>query len=618
MCDGPNRLRPPNRPRVVFGLFLEPSSARITVSAMHARTVGLVLVVAGSLACITACRPNEGGDNRPSSTIDIPDSPVDAARPAFVFTDMTAASAVDATYHNGREAGHIAILESLGGGAAIVDADRDGLLDLFAVGGGAYEGKNILGLPGRLFRNQGDWKFGDISQPAGRGFPSKYYSHGCFPGDFDNDGFDDLLITGYGGIQFWRNQGDGTFEERTAETGIVDELWSSAAGWGDVDGDGWIDLYVAHYVDWSFSNHPKCQGSGPDIVDVCPPKVFAPLPDKLFRNAADGTFLDVSEESGLRKGGKGLGVVLGDIDLDGDLDIYVANDTTENFLYFNDGRGVFRESAVISGVAVDDRGTPNGSMGVDLGDYNLDGRPDIWVANFEVESFALYRNDGNEQFLHVSRATGVTALGGLFVGFGTMFHDLDRDGDEDIVVANGHVVNHPRGAPVLQLPLLLVNENGRRFQRFDFHRATYFGSPHAGRGLSVGDFDNDGDSDLVFVNNEQPLALLRNDTAVAGRGARLALIGTTANRGAIGAHVFLRTRNGKQLRLVKGGTSYLAAHDPRLDWGIAPSDEPIEFEIHWPGGSVQKVACRAGRVTRVAQPLGPDTPHPGDAASDRF
>ncbi len=561
----------------------------------------LALAATLLLTTVVACNKK---DTAPavSKSVTLPSSsPASKSSDTFVFTDVTLDSGVNSTYQNGREAGHMAILESLGGGAAIVDVDRDGWLDLVAPGGGGYEGKRILGLPTKMFRNLGDLKFRDVSFSAGQGFESPRYTHGCFAGDFDNDGFDDLLITGYGGVQLWRNQGDGTFDEVAALAGLKDELWSSAAAWGDVDNDGLLDLYIVHYVNWSFSNHPKCQGPGPDIIDICPPKVFAALPDMLFHNEGDGTFRDVSQESGLRPDGKGLGVVMGDIDLDGDLDIYVANDTTENFLYFNDGHGHFKETAVLSGVAVDDRGTPNGSMGVDFGDYNQDGRPDIWAANFEVESFALYRNDGGGQFLHVSRAAGVTALSGLFVGFGTGFLDADRDGDEDIVICNGHVINFPRGAPILQVPLLLVNEEGARYQRQDFPKDSYFAQPHAGRGLSIGDLDNDGDCDLVFVNNHEPLAILRNDTATPNGWARLSLIGTRTNRNAIGAHVYLKTKNGQQLRLVKGGTSYLAHHDPRLDWGLPAQDEGLEYEIHWPDGQVDRIPCTPGQVSQVVQ-----------------
>jgi hypothetical protein len=326
-----------------------------------------------------------------------------AASTTIQFTDVTAHSGVQFNYQNGTESGHNAILESLGGGVGMVDYDGDGRLDLFFPAGGGFQGTSIYGIPSVLYRNLGAWRFENVSVPAGDGFLTNHYTHGCFAADYDNDGFVDLLVTGYGGLQLWGNQGDGTFEEVAASAGLEDPSWSSAAAWGDVNNDGVLDLYVAHYVNWSFENNPLCH-SLPGVVDICPPKVFNGLDDRLFLGNGDGTFRDVTDPSGLRPEGQGLGVLLGDVDLDGDLDIYVANDTTDNFLYINTGSGEFREEAAIRGVAVDDRGVANGSMGVSFGDYNLDGLPDIWVANFEVESFAMYRNEGAGNFHHVSRA----------------------------------------------------------------------------------------------------------------------------------------------------------------------------------------------------------------------
>lgn len=545
----------------------------------------------------TAVSPRENGGPGAAEQ-----SAVSAAAAKLRFTHVAESAGVAFEYQNGREAGHDSILESLGGGVALVDFDLDGRLDLFFPGGGGYEGRQTRGLPAKLFRNEADWRFRDVSTAAGGGFPTSYYSHGSFVGDYDNDGFPDVLVTGYGGLQFWRNLGDGTFVESHVEAQLLDTLWSSAAGWGDVNGDGWLDLYVAHYVNWSFDNHPFCVGPRPDLREICSPRSFEPLPDALYLNAGDGTFRDFTEEAGLRPDGKGLGVALGDIDLDSDLDIYVANDTTDNFLYLNDGAGHFQEVGALSGVAVDERGTPNGSMGVDFGDYNLDGLPDIWVANFEVESFALYRNDGNNLFLHVSQATGITALNGLFVGFGTLFHDLDRDGDEDLIVTNGHVINFPRSAPVQQLPLVLLNNEGRRFVRLNLPDP-YFSAPHRGRGLALGDLDNDGDVDFAFSNNHEPAALLRNDSTDDGGWVRVRLIGRRSNREAIGAVLILKTTEGPRLRMIKGGTSYLSHSDLRPIWGLPAGARVTGLEVHWPSGQVQTIEhIRTGDTTHLLEP----------------
>jgi hypothetical protein len=347
---------------------------------------------------------------------------------------------------------------------------------------------------------------------------------------------------------------------------------------------------VAHYVDWSAKTHVYCPGPSPDVRELCAPIHFEPLPDTLYYSQGDGTFRDASQESGLRKDGKGLGVLLADVDHDGDTDIYVANDMVDNFLYLNDGRGMLTEVGLRSGVARGADGNADGSMGVDLGDYNLDGKPDIWVANFENETFALYRNEGSANFQHVSQSTGITALGGVFVGFGTAFADMDRDGDEDLVCSNGHVINFPLGAPVKQLPLLLVNQQGV-FERARFQKAHYFKRPHRGRGLATGDLDEDGDLDLAFTHNDdEPAAFLMNETKAKGTWLRVRLIGRRSNRDAVGARLVLRTSEGRQLRHVKGGASYLSQSDPRPFWGVPRSARIKDLLVHWPTGRVQRVS----------------------------
>ena len=403
-----------------------------------------------------------------------------AAKPAIEtlarFSEVAQASGVRFIFRDGQEAGNFAIIESLGGGVALFDYDADGTLDIFLPGGGRYGGhQEILGLPGALYRNGGDRTFLEVTRSAGV-HEAPRYSHGTAVGDYDNDGFPDLLVTGYGGLQLFRNHGDGTFEEAARDAGLTDTLWSSSAAWGDLNGDGALDLFVAHYVNWSFDNHPFCAAGNNGQRDVCPPKEFEGLPDVLYFGVGDGTFRDGSAEAGLMPVGKppevsmfdcdkGLGVLLADVDLDGDLDIYVANDTVPKFLYRNRGNGVFDEVGSQSGTALSDTATADGSMGLDIGDFNNDGLPDLWVANYERESLALYRNDGNCQFLHVSRSAGVTAVGSLFVSFGTLFLDFDRDGDEDIFVTNGHVIRYPVNAPLKQVPLLFENRGGRFVNR---------------------------------------------------------------------------------------------------------------------------------------------------------
>ncbi|HEV3340069.1 MAG TPA: CRTAC1 family protein, partial [Pirellulales bacterium] len=407
----------------------------------------------------------------------------------------------------------------------------------------------------------------------------------------------------------FHNQGDGTFQEVCQAAGMTDTLWSSSAAWADFNGDQHLDVYIDHYVNWGpdEAHDPQCPGPTPEQREICSPRRFEPLPHILYYSNGDGTFRDASSEAHLNLTpgicGKGLGVVAGDIDLDGDVDIYVANDTVDNFLYLNDGHGVFEEVGLFHGVARDANGKAEGSMGTDLGDFDNDGLPDIWVANFEQESFSLYRNDGHAQFVHVSQGTGITALGQLYVGFGTVFADVDRDGDEDFVVSNGHVINFPKAAPIRQEPLVLINERGR-FSKAVFPPGGYFSKPHRGRGLACSDLDDDGDLDFVFSHNDgEANAVVANDTPAAGDWLRVRLVGTRSNRDAIGARLVLHTSASDQLRLVKGGGSYESQSDLRPFWGIAPGATVTGLSIHWPSGGDQEYPfSEANQTLTIIEP----------------
>lgn len=572
----------------------------------------VLLLATAFLGCTpdapTATPKQAAGPKNAESTKVSERKSIEAVPSIAAFSDTAARAGINFTYHNGEESGHFAILESLGGGVGMIDYDNDGDVDLFVPGGGRYESeKKTVGLSPGLFRNHGGWQFSSESDAAGV-TTAPWYSHGAAITDFDNDGFSDVLVTGYGGLLFFQNQGDGTFAEIAHEAGLSDALWSSSAACGDLDGDGNPEIYVAHYVDWAPDNNPFCPGPKPGLREVCPPRRFEPLPDTIYHNNGDSTFSDFTAKFQLRTDGKGLGVVMADVDLDGHTDVYVANDTVPNFLYRNNGDGTLEDASTKSGTSLSDSGTPEGSMGVDVGDYNLDGRPDIWVSNFERESIALYRSDGNFIFQHVSRSTGITAVGGLAVGWGTVFLDFDRDGDEDVFVSNGHVIRYPTNAPLRQTPLLFQNDPGPRFHNVAPGAGEYLQTPHMGRGVACGDLDNDGDQDLVVSCNNEPLVVLANNSGT-NHSLVIRLIGIRSNRDAVGAYVKVRVAPGQPeiLRLVKAGGSYASSSDPRLFFGTGSSDFVSDVEIHWPSGVIQHLNGVSTQQTLVLRESGEST-----------
>jgi hypothetical protein len=507
---------------------------------------------------------------------------------------MTAASGLAFTYRNGEEADHYAILESLGGGVALIDYDRDGLLDVFLPGGGYFDGpdkKTIKGHPNRLFRNLGGWKFRDATAEAGLPAEGPFYSHGAAVGDYDNDGWPDLLVTGYGRLALYRND-HGKFAEVTAAAGLSDPgslHWSTSAGWGDLNGDGWPDLFVTHYVDWSFRNHPACESPG-QPVDICAPGRFEPLPHALYLNRGGKGFAPHAG-AGI-KPGPGLGVLLADLDGDGRVDVYVANDAADNYLYLNRGPAGFEEVAARAGVAGDEAGRPTGSMGVDAADCDGTGRLSVFVTNFDGEEHALYRNLGPGRFLYYSRAAGIAALGRRYVGFGTGFLDFDRDGMPDLFIASGHVLRRPTSGQRKQDAVLLRNLRAPgdppdrvRFANVSAAGGDYFRAPHMGRGVAFGDLDNDGKIDMVVSHTNEPVALLRNVFEPQTHWVGVALVGK-APRDAVGAVLTLAQGDRRQVQAVKGGGSYLSSNDPRAVFALA-AEGGYKLTVRWPSGREQ-------------------------------
>jgi hypothetical protein len=528
------------------------------------------------------------------------------------FRDVTAGSGLHFTCRNGEEADHYTILETLGGGVALLDHDGDGLLDLFVIGGGYFDGpdkKQIKGHPCKLFKNLGNFQFKDITAEVGLDQTAWWYTQGAAVADHDRDGWPDLLVTGYGRMALFHNEADGKggrrFVEVTEKVGLHEKApihWSTSAGWADLHGDGWPDLYVCHYVDWSFDNNPLCKGHALGIKqDICGPERFKPLIHALYRNerrngAADEkerSFRNVSAEHRFKAEGCGLGVVLADLNGDGKPDVYVGNDTNPNLLFLNRG-GKLEEVGVRAGVANDEIGKPDGSMGVDAGDFDGSGRPSLWVTNFQSQYHALYLNLGKERFHHYSRGSGAAAIGASWIGFGTSFFDADNDGWEDLVIANGHVFRHPGTGDRKQRPILLhnVDHKGQRFFKdMSIQAGDFFQAPLLGRGLAIGDLDNDGWPDIVVSHTNSPIALLRNEAAAArkpsNRWLGVKLVGAK-NRDVVGSTVILENGSQKLTRFAKGGGSYLSSSDRRILFGLGDSNPARRVTVRWSWGKEQQ------------------------------
>ncbi len=532
------------------------------------------------------------------------------------FADATAGSGIEYTYENG-EAGaplNLTILESLGGGIALIDYDGDGLLDIFIPGGGAFDGpdkQQIKGRPCKLYKNLGNFKFKDVTKEVGldtlAGGQPWFYTHGAAAGDFDRDGWPDLLVTGWGRVALFHNVPDGKggrrFEDVSAKAGLDKGItWATSAAWADFDGDGYPDLYICQYVDWSFANHRPCNygarnADGTTKADVCPPKEFNGLPHKVFRNNGNGTLSDVSSEAGLLKGGKeaskGLGVVVVDVNGDGKPDIYVANDTVDNFLYINHstpGKIRFTEEGLLAGVARDGGASANGSMGTDAGDPQGTGKPWLWCTNYENELHALYRNQCDKDhifFIYCTQASGIAKIGQKFVGWGTGFIDIDHHGWEDLFIVNGHAIRFPSGgAQRREKPVLLRNREGK-FKDISPRGGTYFRTEHLARGIALGDLDNDGKVDVVISHINDPVAVLRNVAPGSNHWLGVSLEGK-AHADVVGAKITLEAGGRKQTRFAKGGCSYASSPDRRHVFGVAETDKLDKVTVVWPNGEQQE------------------------------
>jgi hypothetical protein len=518
----------------------------------------------------------------------------------YLFQDVTESSGMRAVYRNGEEAGHFAILETLGGGVALIDYDGDGLLDVFLTCGGSFEGDRVLGRPCKLFKNLGHFQFRDVTDQV-LGDQPLFYTHGAAVADFDCDGWPDLLVTGWGRLALYHNVAADPKDpskgrklvEVSDQAHLPTGLWTTSAAWGDLDGDGFPDLYVCQYVDWSLAhNHPTdCSYDG-RVRDVCPPKKFKGLPHKLFRNNRDGTFSDVSRDAGLRSDGRGLGVVLLDVNGDGRADVYVANDTEDNFLYLNrsaGGRLVLEEKGLQALVARDGAGASTGSMGVDAADFDGSGRPALWVTNYENEVHSLYRNDcsaGHEHFHYCSNQAGIAALGRSHVGWGTGFLDVEHRGWQDLFISHGHTLRLPNDPGRRRQRSVLLRNEGGQFQDVGKRAGPYFHEAHNARGAALGDLDNDGLVDLVISHLNEPAVVLRNVASAGNHWLGIELTGHRY-RDMVGARVVLEAGGRRQTLFTKGGGSYASSGDRRLVFGLGEADHVERIDVFWPGAGSQ-------------------------------
>jgi len=504
--------------------------------------------------------------------------------------------------------------ETMGSGVALFDFNGDGRLDVFFSNGakihdpmpkGALPLKESADYWNRLYRQEKDGLFTDVTVDSG--LKGEGYNTGVAVGDYDNDGDPDLFVGGVGRNWLYRNNGEGTFFDVTEQAGVKGSGWASSSAFVDYDEDGFLDLVVGRYLEWDFDKDIYCGER--KVRAYCHPKYFGRISPLLFHNERNGKFTDATAESGLAAyPGKALGVGIADIDRDGRTDIFIANDGMEQFLLRNQGKGKFEESAIISGVAMDQDGNSYAGMGVDVSDYNNDGLPDVIVTNLSNEVYALYKNEGNGSFSYVSADTGLAKISLLFAGWGLRFMDYDNDRWRDLFIIQGHVLDtieitspHLRYA---QPPFLLRNQGGKTFANVSAQSGEAFIKPSVGRGLAVGDIDNDGDEDVVVSVLDGPASVFLNDGGNArGNWIIVDPAGTKSNRDGIGAEITLTTASGSQFATVTTTSSYQSASDHRVHFGLGKDSSIPKIEIRWPSGTLQTLAnVPVNQILEVVEP----------------
>ncbi len=512
------------------------------------------------------------------------------------FEDVTAAAGVH-FMHRAAHTPHKYLIETMGSGVALLDYNNDGRLDIFAVNGapiiapmakGSIPQKTGPEYWNRLFRNNGDGTFTDVTETSG--LAGAGYGMGVAVGDFDNDGFADIYVTAYGANRLYRNNGNGTFTDVTQQAGVGGAGWSTSAAWVDLDNDGYLDLVVLRYVQWDW-NDVWCGERRPGYRAYCHPDLFRPLSMLVYHNNGNGTFTEEAQRIGLGKPGKGLGIAIADYDRDGHIDLFVANDSMEEFLYHNQGDGTFHEVGLETEVAVDNDGSTYAGMGVDFADYNNDGWPDLIDTDLANQKYALYRNNKDGTFSYASYPTGIAGMTIFDSGWGVRFADYDNDGWKDILAAQGHDLDNVElTSPQVHYRehfMTARNIEGKTFVDVGPVSGALYQQRWVGRGLATGDINNDGRIDAVVSENGGPLHILMNRTSTANHWLGVRLIGHVSNRDGIGAVVKITTVAGSQWQTVTTASSYLSSSDPRLLFGLGKATSASTLTIRWPSGTIQ-------------------------------
>jgi enediyne biosynthesis protein E4 len=566
-----------------------------------------VLVIIGALMLSGAAQTTPPRKKSAATTKAGPKVP--ATNQKDLFVDVTRAAGIDFHLTCGSKE-KLYILETQCGGAAAFDYDNDGWMDILLVDGSTLEDYRAGKChPPRLYRNQHDGTFTNVSAKTGLNFCG--WGYGVAVGDFDNDGWEDVYITGFHGSALYHNNHNGTFADVTAKTGVANaDRWGTSAAFGDYDNDGKLDLYVANYVELDINNLPKF-GDGPfcqyrGIPVNCGPRGLKGARDRLYHNNGDGTFTDVTEKFGIDPDGYyGLGVLWLDYDKDGCLDLYVANDSSPSLLYHNNCKGGFTEVGAEAGVAYSSDGREQAGMGIDAADYDRDGWPDIVKTNFSDDTNNLYHNDRNGEFTDIAGAAGIGAISVPFLGFGAKFLDFDNDGWPDLFIANGHVDpqvdGQSFGVGYAERPFLFHNLQKGKFEEIGERAGTAFRRKYVGRAALAADFWNRGREDLLMTNLDGSPVLLRNEAPTPGHWLRIKTVGTKSNRDGFGARVEITAEGSTRYAEVRAGSSFESSSDPRLHFGLGSATRAESIVIRWPSGRVDKLGPEAANQELVVE-----------------